>query len=437
MKILRLFTLLFAVLFTANSFAQSYEIERAKSLIDAREYKSAAIILRPLAERGNAEAQYLVSKLFFVGDGVIKSEPQAVKYLKMSAQQYYEMAVMDLNDYYMKKKRYADAYKVLKNAYDHEQKPVYSFFLGAMSFYGLGTTKDVEKGWRMMYKMRKTPKDEIMVSVSDSDYPLLDFMEKPHMELCDYLLATYCVNGQESLLVDKIMREFGNEYSEPKWTDNLASKFTEKLHTFSPEMQRNIFNLLLKSNATVFQCYVAGYMSYKGLGTTRNAAVAKRAAGMISKYVDSKMPFMYNFIQEMNNLYKDIVMNDIRGKERRLSEWVGNGNYVLVDFWASWCKPCRDEIPNIVAAYEKYHAKGFDVVGISFDQSDEAWKTAIIQMGMKWHHISDLKGWKSTASKIYGVRSIPSNILVDGNGKIVATNLRGEALQEKLTEIYE
>ena len=135
-------------------------------------------------------------------------------------------------------------------------------------------------------------------------------------------------------------------------------------------------------------------------------------------------------------MFTDLTMNDTEGKERKLSEWVGKGNYVLVDFWASWCGPCRAEMPNVVAAYEKYHAKGFDVVGVSFDQKDDAWKKAIEQIGMKWHNISDLKGWQCAASAAYGISSIPSNILVDGEGKIVAADLRGEALQEKLAEIY-
>ncbi|MDD7317499.1 MAG: TlpA disulfide reductase family protein [Prevotella sp.] len=134
--------------------------------------------------------------------------------------------------------------------------------------------------------------------------------------------------------------------------------------------------------------------------------------------------------------YTDLTMPDMNGKKRSLSEWCAKGNYVLVDFWASWCRPCREEMPNVVEAYNRYHDKGFDVVGVSFDNNKEAWTKAVSDLGLSWHHISDLKGWECAAAPVYGIQSIPANILVDPNGKIVAADLRAESLLEKLAEIY-
>ncbi len=135
-------------------------------------------------------------------------------------------------------------------------------------------------------------------------------------------------------------------------------------------------------------------------------------------------------------MFTDLTMKDLDGKIRKLSEWCGKGNYVLVDFWASWCGPCRQEMPRVVESYVKYHSKGYEIVGVSFDSRAEAWKNAVKQLGMDWIQISDLKGWESAASDAYGVMAIPSNGLLDGDGKIVAYDLRGDRLMSKLKEIY-
>ena len=133
--------------------------------------------------------------------------------------------------------------------------------------------------------------------------------------------------------------------------------------------------------------------------------------------------------------FTDFSMPDPKGKMISVSDYVKKNKYTLIDFWASWCGPCRAEMPTVVKAYDLYHAKGFEVVGVSLDNNKEAWIKAIDQLKMPWPHMSDIKGWGCAGAALYNVKGIPANVLIDQQGKIVAKNLRGQDLLDKMAEL--
>lgn len=207
----------------------------------------------------------------------------------------------------------------------------------------------------------------------------------------------------------------------------------------------NPFNIVL-STAT------SPNMGFKDWDPANLEVLKLVAKAYKKKYKDSPMAStMENQVFQIENAYNEyknsisaapgaktapeIAMKNPAGKIMKLSSL--RGKIVLIDFWASWCGPCRRESPNVVKLYNKYKDKGFTVFSVSLDNDAEAWKKAIAQDGLIWpNHVSDLLGWNTPMTQLYGFNSIPHTVLIDKNGKILGVGLRGEILEQKLKELF-
>ena len=133
--------------------------------------------------------------------------------------------------------------------------------------------------------------------------------------------------------------------------------------------------------------------------------------------------------------FVDFTLKDPEGNDVKLSDFVAKNKYTLVDFWASWCGPCRAEMPEVVEIYKKYSKKGFGIVGVSLDNKADKWKTAIKDLNMTWDHMSDLKGWSCEGAQLYGIKGIPCTVLISQEGIIVARDLRGKQIEDNLKKL--
>lgn len=314
-----------------------------------------------------------------------------------------------------------------------------------------------------LFRFETTTQQEGLLSLraDQNNYPFVQFINDTKKITIDADLANakdpYTLSGspasQELLLFRKKMNE------QVMIMSTLVSQY-EQLGTLkaSDSLPQNKIDTLKNSMLRNYQSAAEAMKNYTVtvIDKSNNAALSLFVLGALQKMFEQfgvqafnktemvsvvdKMSAKFPNHAAINNLKKntpsakaiDFSLPDTTGQP--LSLFSFKGKYVLVDFWASWCKPCRQENPNVVAAFQQFSQKNFTILGVSLDQNREQWVQAIQNDGLTWNHVSDLKYWNSEAATLYNVHSIPYNFLVDPDGNIIAEDIRGEALHQTLAK---
>lgn len=238
-------------------------------------------------------------------------------------------------------------------------------------------------------------------------------------------------------IINKRMEEVYKEWKKARESnDSVTMKRADSISgLLDEEMKKQLVAFAKTNNKTVVSPYLVMRNSWQFELADLEDIVAALDTSLNSSQYMQTLNKRIGILKSVaiGQIAPDFTMNDTTGTPVTLSSF--KGKFLLLDFWASWCSPCRAENPNVVKAYQAYKAKNFEVLGCSFDQNREKWIKAINDDHLAWKQVSDLKGWANAAGKLYGVNSIPANVLLDKDMKIIARNLREEALMQKLEEL--
>lgn len=296
-------------------------------------------------------------------------------------------------------------------------------------------------------------------------YLISDTLDKIEINAnAENLMATYTVKGsKESILLRELsihnlesmkkvdsLRTILNKYETSPKLDSVKNALGLEFNKVVNEEKQFLLSFIGKNKCT-FAAFMALYQQMGPQNFILNISSDFKYYEMIDSCLNLKYPtspFISSLHSEVSqnrsranaknynigDYADDISLPDPNGNIVKLSSL--KGKYVLLDFWAAWCKPCRGENPNLVLNYNKYHSKGFEIYGISLDKEKQSWVNAINADKLTWIHVSDLKYWNSAVAIQYKVEGIPANFLLDKEGKIIGKNLRGEELSIKLAEIF-
>ncbi len=297
-----------------------------------------------------------------------------------------------------------------------------------------------------LYRLRLEKSEAAFIFINDqpaipfsSDLNSLSLENAKFNSPANYLLRSFMVDieKQRKELEDKA--SILQQYKNPLPSDSTYQAMQLDILDKQAKFQQNVLRYIDTTSNAVMALFSLGYtrdiepekIETAIGGLTKRFPTNQAIATIVAQY--KQLIAQNKSLPKIGGIAPDITMADTSGKAFSLS--MLRGKYVLVDFWASWCGPCREENPNVVNAYQEFKNKNFTVLGVSLDKQKAEWTKAVEEDHLTWYHISDLKYWSSAAVAPYGIEGIPYNVLLDPQGKIIAMNLRGNDLQIKLSEL--